>query len=57
MRILLDTHVWLWMNAEPERLSSEALRLVQDLSNELFLSAASAWEIALKGWHREAGAS
>jgi len=48
MRILLDTHAWLWMNAEPERLSSEALGLVQDLSNELLLSAASAWEIALK---------
>jgi PIN domain nuclease of toxin-antitoxin system len=48
MRILLDTHAWLWMNAEPERLSPEALELIQDLSNELLLSAASAWEIAIK---------
>jgi PIN domain nuclease of toxin-antitoxin system len=48
MRVLLDTHVWLWMTAEPERLGPEALALVEDPSNELLLSAASAWEIAIK---------
>lgn len=48
MRALLDTHVWLWLQTTPERLSGEALELVQDGSNELFLSAASAWEIAIK---------
>ena len=48
MRILLDTHAWLWMNAEPEKLSAGAVELVQDPSNEILLPAASAWEIAIK---------
>lgn len=48
MRILLDTHVWLWLQHAPERLGREALALLEDLDNELFLSAASAWEIAIK---------
>lgn len=47
-RYLLDTHVWLWMQAEPDRLSADARHLLQDTANELFLSAASAWEIAIK---------
>jgi len=48
MRILLDTQVWLWMVAEPERLSARARDVVVDRSNELLLSAASAWEIGIK---------
>lgn len=48
MRLLLDTHVWLWMQAEPERLSSDARVALEDERNELHLSAASAWEIAIK---------
>ncbi len=48
MRLLLDTHVWLWMLAAPERLSPAARRIVVSTDNELFLSAASAWEIAIK---------
>ena len=48
MRILVDTHCWLWMSASPERFSARAHAMVADLSNELFLSAASAWEIATK---------
>lgn len=36
------------MQASPERLSSEALRLIEDPGNELLLSAASSWEIAIK---------
>lgn len=48
MRILLDTHVWLWLQVEPERLSDESLEMLADPANELFLSAASAWEIAVK---------
>lgn len=47
MRILLDTHVWLWMLTEPERLGS-ARELVSDPSTDLLLSAASTWEIAIK---------
>ncbi len=45
---LIDTHCWLWWNAAPERLSPEAREIVADPSNEIMLSAASAWEIAIK---------
>jgi PIN domain nuclease of toxin-antitoxin system len=48
MRLLLDTHVWLWWNTEPERLSIAARRQIGDPRNEVFLSAASVWEIAIK---------
>lgn len=47
MRILLDTHVFLWLQTEPERLGEE-LAIVEDTSTDLLLSAASAWEIAVK---------
>lgn len=48
MRILLDTQTWLWMVADPDRLSRRARRLVQRADTEMFFSAASAWEIAIK---------
>ncbi len=48
MRVLLDTQVWLWMLAAPERLSTPSRALVVSTDNELLLSAASAWEIAIK---------
>lgn len=48
MRILLDTHAWLWLQTTPERLSQHSLDLLADPANDLFLSAASAWEIAIK---------
>lgn len=48
MRLLLDTHVWLWMQAEPEKLGERALELLDDEANDLVLSAVSAWEIAIK---------
>ena len=48
MKILLDTHCWLWMQVSPERFGTDALRLIKDVENELFLSAASSWEIAIK---------
>jgi PIN domain nuclease of toxin-antitoxin system len=48
VRVLLDTQVWLWMLAAPERLSEPARALVVAADNELLLSAASAWEIAIK---------
>jgi PIN domain nuclease of toxin-antitoxin system len=47
-RLLLDTHVWLWMLAQPERLPEEVRAQLADLQTELLLSAASAWEIAIK---------
>jgi PIN domain nuclease of toxin-antitoxin system len=48
LKVLLDTQCWLWMQLSPERFSERALDLIQDGSNELLLSAASCWEIAIK---------
>lgn len=48
MRILLDTQVWLWMLMSPDRLSGSAKGLVSASQNELLLSAASTWEVAIK---------
>jgi PIN domain nuclease of toxin-antitoxin system len=48
MRILLDTHCWLWWITTPERLSAKVLQLLAEGRNELFFSAASSWEIAIK---------
>lgn len=47
MRLLLDTHVFLWLQTEPERLG-EHLAVVEDTRTELLVSAASSWEIAIK---------
>jgi len=48
MRVLLDTHTFLWWNLGDERLSSQVCRIIADGRNQLFLSAVSAWEIAIK---------
>lgn len=45
--LLLDTHVFLWLQTQPERLGGH-LPLVEDRRTELLLSAASSWEIAIK---------
>jgi PIN domain nuclease of toxin-antitoxin system len=47
-RELLDTQVFLWSIAATERLSRRARRVIEDGANDVFLSAASAWEIAIK---------
>ena len=48
MKLLLDTHVWLWMQAAPARIEARAVELIADSANDVLLSAASAWEIAIK---------
>lgn len=48
MKLLLDTHVWLWLQVAPERIVAATLEQLGAPHNELFLSAASAWEIAIK---------
>lgn len=48
MRVLLDTHVLLWAAASSSRLSPETRSLVEDPQNEVYYSAASVWEIAIK---------
>jgi PIN domain nuclease of toxin-antitoxin system len=47
-RLLLDTHVFLWMQSAPERLPPGLRARLEDPAIELLLSAASAWEIAVK---------
>jgi PIN domain nuclease of toxin-antitoxin system len=48
VRLLVDTHCWLWQLASPERLNPEAAALLTDPENELWLSVASVWEIIVK---------
>lgn len=47
MRLLLDTHVFLWAQDRPSRLGS-ALDVLADPDNERFVSTASVWEIAIR---------
>lgn len=52
MRLLLDTHAWLWRLLAPEQLSADAERAIADRENELHLSPVSTWEtlvLARKG--------
>ena len=48
MRLLLDTQLLLWAAASSARLPREARELLEDDGNELYYSAASIWEIAIK---------
>jgi PIN domain nuclease of toxin-antitoxin system len=48
MRILLDTHAFLWWITDAPQLSARARKIVGDGDNELLLSAASGWELAVK---------
>ena len=48
MKILLDTHTFIWWDSQTAQLSERALRLCQDASNSLILSVASAWEMQIK---------
>ena len=48
MRILLDTHAFLWWLTDDARLSRRARRMIGDETNDLDVSAASVWEIATK---------
>lgn len=48
MRLLLDTHVWLWLVSEPERIRPDLLDRLRDGHTELMLSAVSSLEIAIK---------
>ncbi|MBA3322269.1 MAG: type II toxin-antitoxin system VapC family toxin [Pyrinomonadaceae bacterium] len=48
MKLLLDTHVFIWWADAPEHLSAAALAALEDGSNELILSVASVWELQIK---------
>ena len=44
MKLLLDTHIWIWSKLEPKRLGSRATAELSNLNNELWLSPVSIWE-------------
>ncbi len=44
MRLLLDTHIWLWSLRQTDRLGARVRRELRDLQNELWLSPISTWE-------------
>jgi len=48
VRVLVDTHLLLWAVASSRRLPKEARSLILDTANEVFYSAASIWEVAVK---------
>ncbi len=48
MRLLLDTHAFIWWFGAQDKLSTYVLNLCQDPSNSLFLSIASIWEMQIK---------
>jgi PIN domain nuclease of toxin-antitoxin system len=47
MRLLLDTHFWIWNDLEPWRLTSNVQAALADLNNELWLSPVSIWELGV----------
>ena len=48
MKVILDTHTFLWFIAGDAQLDSYARQLIEDLGNERYLSVASVWEITIK---------
>lgn len=48
MKLLFDTHAFIWWDTEPQKLSQRAFTLCSDSANELFLSVVSIWEMAIK---------
>lgn len=48
MKVLIDTHVFLWWDKDPNKLSHALQTAIADGTNDIFLSAASVWELAIK---------
>jgi PIN domain nuclease of toxin-antitoxin system len=48
MRLLLDTHTFIWWDSDPARLSAAALAALCDPANTVWLSVVSVWEILIK---------
>jgi len=47
MKLLLDTHIWLWILGEPPLLKRGVMREIESKANELWLSPLSVWEVLL----------
>ncbi len=48
MKLLVDTHCWLWLVSEPERIRSDVVELLVAEANEVYVSSATPWEIVIK---------
>ncbi|MGQ0680681.1 MAG: type II toxin-antitoxin system VapC family toxin [Actinomycetota bacterium] len=48
MRLLLDTHILLWWLTDDRRTPAESREIIREGKNQVFVSSASAWEIAIK---------
>jgi PIN domain nuclease of toxin-antitoxin system len=48
LNLLIDTHVLIWLDTQPDRVRRDARRALDDGANTVFVSAASAWEIGAK---------
>jgi len=48
MRLLLDTHTFLWAVSEPLRLPNNSRRAIEDKTNQVFVSSIALWEITIK---------
>ena len=48
MRLIINTHAFLWCTVKDERLSQKVIDAVEDIDNEIYLSVASVWEMVIK---------
>jgi PIN domain nuclease of toxin-antitoxin system len=48
LRILVDTHIFIWCDQRPRAVAPTLLATLRDPSNDIFVSVASVWEIAIK---------
>lgn len=48
MKLLLDTHVFIWWTCDPDTIPAQTLKALQNSSNEVFFSSAVSWEVQIK---------
>lgn len=48
MRILIDTHTFIWFTSGDKKLSNKGIKIINDINNEVLISIVSLWEIAIK---------
>lgn len=48
MKLLLDTHAYIWWGVDPDKLSATAAAALSEPESEIYVSVASLWEIAIK---------
>ncbi len=48
MRLLIDTHIFIWACEAPDRLTAKTRAIIAEPANDVFISAASMWEMAIK---------